>query len=194
MNIKSVNTKDNQARCSYWRLAVRRGKKKERTTEMDESTNGFANWSITIVHPTTALPNGVFVMTLSTSKSTCAKKTSTTHSKEIEIINLTSAAACYYNKSLRRVDLVEYGRTHHSSEFGVRIVCGGDFDDISRHDTQSVKTSKDGPELASWPATCFRRPGSRCKSRVYGVNLMEATPPISKKTRIENEADSDINR
>ena len=162
--------------------------KKERPTQMDESTNNFANWSI-VVHPTTVLPNGVFVMTLSTSKSTCAKNASTTQFKEIIIINLTSAAACYHNKSLRRVDLVKYGKTHHSGEFGVRIISGGDFDDISRHNTESVKTSKDGPELASWPASCFRRPGSRCKSRVYGVNLMENTPPISKKTRIENEAE-----
>jgi hypothetical protein len=87
-------------------------------------------------------------MTLSTSKSTYAKNTST-HFKEINIIDLTSAAACYHNKSLSRIDLDKYGKTHHSSEFGVRIVCGGDFDDISRHNTESVKTSKDGPELAS---------------------------------------------
>lgn len=157
---------------------------------MEEPTKGLTsmNWSI-IVHPTTALPNGVFAMTLSTSKSTCAKNTSTTHFKEIKIIDLTSAAACYHDKSSRRVNLVIYGKNHHSSEFGVCIVCGGDFDDISRQNAEPVKTSKDGPELAGWPSSCFRRSGSRCKSRVYGVNLMENTPPISKKTRIENEAE-----
>lgn len=186
MNIKSINTNDDQAMVPS---RYEEGKKK-RATQMNESTKGLAhmNWSI-LVHPTTALPNGVFAMTLSTSKSTCAKNTSTTHCKEIKTMDLTSAAACYHNKSWGRVDLVRCVETHHSSEFGIRIVCGGDFDDISRHNMESVKTSKDGPELASWPASRFRRPGSRCKSRVYGVNLMENTPPISKKTRIGNEAE-----
>ena len=99
-------------------------------------------------------PNGVFAITLNTSKSTCSQRPSghTRHSNWL-------------------------GNTHisggHGRQLRVGIVRRGNLDNIGRNDMQAVQASQDGAQLAGRPPASL---GSASRGRERGVDRIDLHP------------------
>jgi len=59
----------------------------------------------------------------------------------------------------------------HRGQFSINIVGWGNFDNICRHDVETIETSQNGTKFPSRPATCLWRSSRRSEGWVDGINV-----------------------
>jgi hypothetical protein len=98
-------------------------------------------------------PKGVFAITLKTSNSTWVNQ------------SISFAFGIFISFAATHIS------SRHSRQLRVRVICRGDFHDISRDDVETIQTPQDGAQLAGRPASSLRRACGWCKSRVDRIDL-----------------------
>ena len=77
--------------------------------------------------------------------------------------------------SASRSLFTNFATTHissrHSRQLRVRVICRGDFHDISRDDVETVQTPQDSAQLAGRPASSLRRACGWSESWVDRIDL-----------------------